>query len=207
MSYAEFWDTLVNSTQVNCVNSTNALVDFSHCTRMTGTKDIVDWPADARDNYDMTDTNTVINAFLVGGLRALAEMATAMGEGAKAASLTAQANATQASMEWLLFNATSGLMVDGLYGAEHHSAWHAQTNALWFKTVPLAAKPKMLAWLLGRRVVGSVYAVYSFLQALYAVDSDHGVAGLAMMTQCASRSAPLLLTPSCMVHTALGHAA
>ena len=138
----------------------------------------------------MIDTNTVINAFTVGGLCALAGWRETLHsdrpcrsphppwrpsptyppfamapdhfkggpspcEGAKAASLTAQANATQASMEWLLFNATSGLMVDGLYGAEHHSAWHAQTNALWFKTVPLAAKPKMLAWLLGRRVVGS----------------------------------------------------
>jgi len=46
------------------------------CSRFpSGTRDIIDWPEDSRDGYVMTNVTTVINAFAVGGLRALAQLA------------------------------------------------------------------------------------------------------------------------------------
>jgi hypothetical protein len=51
----EYWDMLSHATQVGCVNSTTQLVDFSKCARDAGTRDIVDWPQDARDGYVSPD--------------------------------------------------------------------------------------------------------------------------------------------------------
>jgi hypothetical protein len=109
----------------------------------------------------MTDVNTVINSFLVGSLNAMAKLGYAAGHDADAAKFAAQANATTAAMRKLLVDPTTGLMVDGLDGAEHHSAWHAQTNALWFGVSPPSSYPMMLKFLKEKRVVGSVYAVFS----------------------------------------------
>jgi len=183
-----FWDLLLEGTQVRCVNTSTQLVDFSKCARQTNTRDIVDWPTDARDGYVMTDVNTVINSFLVGSLHAMARMGRAVGRATDADRLEAQANATAAAMVKLLLNTSSGLMVDGLDGAEKHSAWHAQTNALWFGVPPQSSHPAMLKFLRGKRITGSVYAVFSYMMALYSIDGDHGETALEMLTQCDDNS-------------------
>lgn len=110
----------------------------------------------------MTDVNTVINAFLVGSLKAMAEMGHAIGKESDAFKFEAQANATVLSMRKLLLDNVSGLMVDGLDGAETHSAWHAQTNSLWHGVTPASSHNQMLEFLKKKRVVGSVYAVFSY---------------------------------------------
>ena len=80
----DFFELLRNNTQLNCLNETSGLVDFSSCFRFPAgvngtTKDIIDWPQDSRDGYDMTPVTTVVNAFAAGSLRALAEVGRAAG--------------------------------------------------------------------------------------------------------------------------------
>jgi hypothetical protein len=72
-------------------NKNHNLVDFSdangNCKRSCtsgpgatkGCRDIVDWPQDTRDGYVLSDVSTVINAFAVAGLRAMARMAAGAG--------------------------------------------------------------------------------------------------------------------------------
>ena len=50
---ASLWDTILDNTMIRCVNPKTQLLDFSTCTRLQNTKDIVDWPMDARDGFVM----------------------------------------------------------------------------------------------------------------------------------------------------------
>lgn len=104
------------------------------------------------------------------------------------AKLWKQADATATAMQALLVNPDTGLFRDGLLGAEDHSAWHAQTNALWHGVAPNSTKSKMLAFLSQKGMVGSVYAAYSVFMALYADVNDHGAVGLDFLTRCDDNS-------------------
>ena len=92
-------------------------------------------------------------------------------------------------MRKLLIDPSTGLFHDGLQGgAEKHSAWHSQTSTLWLGIAPPESKARMLEFLAQKRMVGSVYAAYSYLMGLYEVDSDHGKVALEMMTDCDENS-------------------
>jgi hypothetical protein len=73
---------------LHCVNPKTNLVDFSPaaggCSRGDNVRDITDWPADARDGYQMTDIGNVINAYFVADMKALATLSAAMGDSANA---------------------------------------------------------------------------------------------------------------------------
>ena len=141
----------------------------------------------------MTDVNTVINAFMVGSARRLATLGNVLG-GANyrkdADALDLQANITAAAMQKLLFDQTTQLFVDGfsMEGRTSspltHSAWHAQTNSLWFNLVPDAEQSKMVAFLKGKGMVGSVYGAFAVLMGAYGADTDHGNLALQLMTSC-----------------------
>ena len=80
---------------MNCLNPSTGLVDFTTCSRFppgAATKDVIDWPQNSRDGYDMTPITTVINAFAVGSLRALAEVGDAIGRADDANKLRVRAN-------------------------------------------------------------------------------------------------------------------
>ena len=71
---------LALSTQRNCIDDTSHLVNFTNCERSchndtSSCRDIIDWPEDTRDGYVLSDVSTVINAFAIAGLRAMAVMA------------------------------------------------------------------------------------------------------------------------------------
>ena len=105
---------------MSCLNASESLVDFSHCDRFpkSGTKDIIDWPQDSRDGYVMTDVTTVINAFSVGSLRKLAELARANGAIANAQQLDAEAATIAGGMSKHLFDSEAGVFVDSV-GTTH----------------------------------------------------------------------------------------
>lgn len=196
---SSFWDLLVLATYSHCADksvSATGLVDFTHCSRDSHlwptTRDNVDWPMNSRDGYVNTNQSTEVNAFMVFSARKLAELGRAIGTTktlADAAKLETQANSTAEAMRKLLLDTQTGLFHDGLKdGAEKHSAWHSQTSTLWLGVAPLDSKPQMLDFLAKKRMVGSVYAAYSYLMGLYEVDSDHGRVALEMMTDCDENS-------------------
>eukprot|EP01060_Flectonema_neradi_P030823 TRINITY_DN4552_c0_g1_i2.p1 TRINITY_DN4552_c0_g1~~TRINITY_DN4552_c0_g1_i2.p1 ORF type:complete len:786 (+),score=133.02 TRINITY_DN4552_c0_g1_i2:87-2444(+) len=188
-----YWDYLLNSTQARCFNKTLGLIDFGNCARTPGTKDIVDWPAVYRDGYVMTNVNTVINSFTVGSLTVLSRLGRALGKDISELESTADQISTTITTK--LFNQSSGLFVDGLDGAENHSAWHAQTNVLWHLGLDEGLKQKLpnldriRSFLKEKRITGSVYGVYAFLMGLYEnLNDDHGQLALDMITQCDTNS-------------------
>lgn len=194
-----FWDLLVLATYSHCADksvSVSGLVDFTHCSRDSSfwptTRDNIDWPMNSRDGYVNTNQSTEVNAFMVFSSRKLAQLGRAIGTTktiADAARLDAQANVTAQAMRDLLVDTATGLFRDGLKGgAENHSAWHSQTSTLWLGVAQSPSKLRMLEFLAKKRMVGSVYAAYSFLMGCYEVDDDHGTVALEMMTNCDENS-------------------
>ena len=198
--FDEFEEALSIQTQRACLNATTRLIDFRRCTRQTAglgagseakLRDIVDWPQASRDHYVLTDAaNTVVNAFAVGGLRALATLRRARGDKDGAAAAVATAQGIAGAVNTLLWDDATGLYRDGLEnnGAPtQHSAWHASVFAAAFGLVPTSRWPRLLAWLRARGMVGSVYAAFYFLQALYQAP-DHGQTALETLASCAKNS-------------------
>lgn len=199
--FENFYPLLFNSTQANCINKNNSnLVDFSeangNCPRScedgkSSCRDNIDWPPDTRDGYVLNDVSSVINAFAVSGLRALAVMSNSTGKRQQAEALSQQVEAVIKGMNAVLWNETTGLYIDGVgsAAARSHSAWHAQTNPLWVNDVVAPSKqPKLLQFLKTKRMAGSVYGAYAFLLGLYNMDFDHGNFALEMMTNCDDNS-------------------
>ena len=188
---SDYWNYLVESTQIRCFNTSIGLIDFTNCSR-SGTRDIVDWPIVYRDGYIMTNINTVVNSFAVGSMTLLSRLGRALGKNTTQLENTADIISNMITTK--LFNNKTGLFVDGLDGASGHSAWQAQTNVLWH----LSLEPKFKAKLPNlknikklfeeKRIAGSVYGVLAFLQALYDNYEDHGKFALEMLTQCDTNS-------------------
>ena len=174
--FATFRDALAAQTQRRCMNATTHLIDFRQCQRQTAglggdisVVDLLDWPTDSRDNYVMTDAaNTVVNAYAVGGLRALALLSNASGDGEAAAAFATSAQSIERAVNTLLWDPASGLYRDGLDDAGEpidHTAWHASVFAAAFGLVPAARWPRLLTYFRQRGMVGSVYSAFYFLQA------------------------------------------
>ena len=174
--FATFRDALAAQTQRRCMNATTHLIDFRQCQRQTAglggdisVVDLLDWPTDSRDNYVMTDAaNTVVNAYAVGGLRALALLSNASGDGEAAAAFATSAQSIERAVNTLLWDPASGLYRDGLDDAGEpidHTAWHASVFAAAFGLVPAARWPRLLSYFRQRGMVGSVYSAFYFLQA------------------------------------------
>ena len=206
------WDYLLASTQLPCLsNSTGnsrGLVDFSGgCKRscavapypLSGCKDIVDWPSSQRDGYQFTDINTVINAYTVGGLDALAQLANVSGRPAgDAARLTAAAASLRAAMNaklWGVVPGHNGTFSDGLDPAKAgapaigHASFHSAAFPLFFDVADSAEKrADLLVFLKTKRMAGSVYSAYAFLLGLYHSTGDHGMFALDILTTCDTNS-------------------
>ena len=196
-------------TQAPCIDKNTNLVNFSKCARQTAgmgsgneldLKDIVDWPEDSRDGYIMTDVNTVINAYAVGGLRALAALSNQAENGPTTTTTTKnvakeivraleqQANDTAHALNTLSTNATTSLYDDGfLKGSMEptgHSSFHAQIFPIAFGVLPPSRWPSALSFLRKKGMAGSVYSSFWALKAAYAMDTDHGMLALEWMTSC-----------------------
>ena len=79
------------------------------------------------------------------------------------AELHAQSTRIAAAINAQLFNASSGLYVDGADGTGApvaHSAWHASVFPVAFGLVPRERWPKLLAFFRAKGMAGSVYAAY-----------------------------------------------
>ena len=191
--------------QLPCVDPSSQLPNFTACERRTGglgcpresqLADLIDTPAVGsgrgyRDNYVMSSTSTVISSYLVGALRALSTLlnASSGGNHSHALALSRQADATQASLNRLAVDHSTGLYTDGVEGlAATHSSWHASVFATAFGLLPENRWNATLEFLGRKGMAGSVYAAYWLLRALYTMDSNHGYLALKMLTQCSINS-------------------
>jgi alpha-L-rhamnosidase len=150
----------------------------------TQMKDIVDWPAGERDDYDMKPVNSVVNAFHCRALELLSKMAVALGNKAEAADFQVAADRSRASFNQVFFNSASGLYVDGEGSA--HSSEHANMFPLAFGLVSIERRAKIVEFLKHRGMACSVYGAQFLMDSLF--DNGAGNDAIALMLAPGDRS-------------------
>ncbi len=143
-----------------------------------GERDIVDWPAGERDNFDFRRVNAVVNAFRYLNLRQMDDIATELQEPEDAQAFTALAERVKAAYEKAFYNPETGLYVDG--EGSSHSSLHANAAALAFGLVPAERQAKVADFLEAKGMVCSVYFAQYYLEALYAAGRDEAAMKLIL---------------------------
>lgn len=128
--------------------------------------------------------NTVLNAFHLACLQRMAEIASAIGEDQDADFYRRRFAKTNDAFQRLLFDAETGLYVDGL--GTKHSAIHANLFPLAFGLVPEQRRERIVQWLASRGMRCSVYAAQHLLDGLFAHGADQ--AAVALMVAPGDRS-------------------
>lgn len=146
--------------------------------------DIVDWPLGARDGFEFTACNAVVNAFYLRALEMMAEMGRALGREALATEYETRCERGRAAFQANFIDAASGLCRDGI-GTDHKSL-HANLFALRFGLVPPARAATVAAWLQTRGMDCSVYVAQYYMEALFRADG--GRRALALMLAPGDRS-------------------
>lgn len=149
-------------------------------------EDIVDWPQNERDSYEMVPYNTVVNAFVYEGQRLLGLMHTALGRDEDAALNIATAEALREAIQSQLIDPRTGVYVDGL-NSQHMSA-HASFVPLAFGLVPsenIAATVNHLKSRIAAYDGGfpcSVYGAQYLLEGLFRADAAETAIELMLNT-------------------------
>jgi len=146
--------------------------------------DIVDWPEGERDGYVLTPVNTVVNAFWCYSLGLMADMADALGNASDASRYRTLATTAIAALNTKLWNASTGLYVDGQ--TTTHSSLHANMFPLAFGLVPADHQSKVVSFIQSRGMACSVYGAQYLLEALYRAGQPD--AALALLTATSDRS-------------------
>jgi hypothetical protein len=147
-------------------------------------RDIVDWPVGERDGYEMKPVNTVVNAFHCRALALLSKMAGVLGENAEAADFQLAADRSQASLNRRLFDAGTGLYIDG--EGSTHSSLHANMFPLAFGLVPVDRRAKVVKYIKSRGMACSVYGAQFLMDSLF--DNGAGNDAIALMLGRGERS-------------------
>jgi len=147
-------------------------------------RDIVDWPPEYRDDYEMLPLNTVVNAFHYRSMVLMGKLAGAMGNADEAADFERAAQKTAKSINEKLVDATTGLYVDG--EGSKHSSLQGNLFPLAFGLVPVDRRQKVLAFIESRKMACNVYAAQFLMEGLF--DNGRGDYALGLMTAEGDRS-------------------
>lgn len=129
------------------------------------TPDIVDWPKCYRYDFDYTNANAVVNAFLYRNYREMAELGAAIGLDKQAAQYAQKADRFLDHYNRAMFDASRGLYVDGL--GSQHSSLHANAISVALGLCEGERAASIAKWLksLGMRC-GTYFSQY-LLEALF----------------------------------------
>ena len=147
-------------------------------------RDIVDWPAAERDNFDFRPVNTVVNAFYCLNLVQLAEMAVAIGKTNEAAVIRALGACVRKSFHETFYDMKRGCYVDG--EGSTHASLHANMLPLAFGLVPESERDRVANFVVSRGMACSVYGAQYLLEALFEAGREDEA--IALMTSQSERS-------------------
>ena len=145
---------------------------------------LTDWPPAESDGYEMRPVGVVTNAFHYGALRAMAQIAGALGRWDEERAWAARAARTYRAFNTVFFDPAQGTHIDG-EGSRHHSL-HAAMLPLAFGLVDPERIPTVTAFLRTRGMACSVYGAQYLFEALY--HANQGAYALALMTAPGDRS-------------------
>ncbi len=160
-------------------------------------RDIVDWPPGSfteggtgeRDNFEMTDYNTVVNAFHYQTLVIMSNIAAALNKTDEAKQFADQAAKVKTAFNKVFINKKLGIYKDG--ESTNHSALHANMVPLAFNMVPEEYLPTVVEFIKSRGMACSVYGSQYLLEALYNAGEDDYA--LWLMTNDSDRSWPHMI--------------
>ncbi len=165
--------------------------EFRKMIRFSGKiRDIVDWPRRGEwqhgedDGYQLTDYNTVVNAFHYRALSILKQMAQLTNRKAEAEQLKAECEKLHNDFNTYFYDSEKGLYRDGI-DSNHHSL-HANHFSLALGLVPESRTEQILKYIRSRGMVCSVYAAQFLMEAIYESGGDDY--GLHMLTKQDERS-------------------
>jgi len=165
--------------------------EFRKMIRFSGKiRDIVDWPRRGEwqhgedDGYQLTDYNTVVNAFHYRALSILKQMAQLTNRKAEAEQLKAECEKLHNDFNTYFYDSEKGLYRDGI-GSNHHSL-HANHFSLALGLVPESRTEQILKYICSRGMACSVYAAQFLMDAIYESGGDDY--GLHMLTKQDERS-------------------
>ena len=138
---------------------------------VTGKWNLVDWPANLRDDYDFPVTkpigpgcHNVINAFYYGGLYYLAELEKILGIDAKTDD---QADGVRKAYQKAFYNEDMQLFVDR--EGSLHASLHSNGLALFFGLQPSEAEGPIANHILEKGLCCGVYTAYYVLHGLASI--------------------------------------
>ena len=126
---------LQNTMASYAANTSTGLVTKSTSSPL---RDIVDWPQNSRDGFNMTAVNTVVNAYAAQTTRMLAELGIA--------DQVSVSESIVKAMDRYLFDAARGRYCDGVCATTNHTALHASAFPLAFDLVPSERVATAVAW-------------------------------------------------------------
>jgi len=133
-----------------------------------------------RDGYEMTDINTVVNAFYYNGLVMMSKLSGYLGKTKDSVFFSGEALKTYRSFNEKLFDKVNGIYIDG--EGSHHSSLHANMTALAFGLVPEKNIRPVTEFIKSRGMACSVYGSQYLLEALYRAGEDQYALGLLTAT-------------------------
>lgn len=147
-------------------------------------RDIVDWPVNERDGYDMADVNTVVNAFHYINLKLMADIAGVLGKQTDSIEFSQKSMLVKKTINEKLFDKTKGIYIDGEHST--HSSLHANMFPLVFGLVPKEHLKTVVKFVKSKGMACSVYGAQYLLEALYQQgEADYA---LRLMTSKSDRS-------------------
>jgi len=128
-------------------------------------RDIVDWPVNERDGYDMADVNTVVNAFHYINLKVMADIAGRLGKQTDSIEFSQKSMLVKKTINEKLFDTARGIYIDGEHST--HSSLHANMFPLVFGLVPDEHLKTVVEFVKSKGMACSVYGAQYLLEALY----------------------------------------
>jgi alpha-L-rhamnosidase len=141
-------------------------------------EDIVDWPPAERDGYEMLPINTVVNAFHYAALERMSHIADALGKRTEAGKFADQAAKVKQAINEKLFDAKTGLYIDG--EGSTHSSQHANFFPMALGVVPDERRDAVAKFVASKGMACSVYGAQFLLEGLY--EAGHADDALALLT-------------------------
>jgi len=147
-------------------------------------RDIVDWPEGERDGFQMTEINTVVNAFYYKNLTVMSAIAGYLGKREDSLFYVAKSESVRKVFNQRFLDRSKGIYIDGS-GSDHYSL-HANLFPLVFGLVPVENRESVVAFIKSREMVCSVYAAQFLLEGLF--EAEEAPYALYLLTSTGDRS-------------------
>ncbi|MHC4873126.1 MAG: alpha-L-rhamnosidase-related protein [Planctomycetota bacterium] len=127
-------------------------------------RNLVDWPRNMRDDYEIGSVNTSANSFHVSSLRAIAGIAEAVGKAEESKTFAEKAAAVCRAMEKSLLDKETKLFIDNIDSS--HSSIHASIQPLFHNVVDYSKRPEQVSFIKSKGMACSVWASQFLLESL-----------------------------------------